>query len=124
MELFSCIDLLIYVNEGIYQYLPHKNFVFTWKKNGKKLIESISKQFSEDLIECVVVIPIFVPIRKMMFLGEYGYREAMIDYGCVISEIMHCSSEVKVLRRFENRFMNQKFHLDGVEKSIFSIIFW
>lgn len=122
MEVFSCIDLLLYVEGGIYQYLPHKNFVFTWEKNGKKLIKRMSEQFAEDLSSQIVAIPIFVPVRKMLFLGEYGYREAMIDYGRVLSEIMHCAPASKLWRRFENRSVNQKFRVDGIEKSIMNII--
>lgn len=122
MEMFSCIDLLLYVDGSIYQYLPHKNFVFTWEKNGKKLIERISEQFAENLSDRVVAIPIFVPIRKMLFLGEYGYREAIIDYGRVISEIMHCAPAPTLWRRFENSSVNQQFRVDGIEKSIMNII--
>lgn len=122
VEMFSCIDLLFYVNGGIYQYLPHKNFVFTWEKNGEKMIKHVSELLSEDLSECIVAIPIFVPIRKILFLGEFGYREAIIDYGRVLSEIMHCLPQAELFHRFENRSMNQKFRLDGIEKSILSII--
>lgn len=122
VETFSCIDLLFYVDGGIYQYLPNKNFVFTWEKNGKNLINRVSEQLAEDLSGQIVALPIFVPIRKMLFFGEYGYREAMIDYGRALSEIMHCAPSSKLWRRFENYSMNQMFHLDGVEKSIVNII--
>lgn len=121
-EMFSCIDLMFYVDGGVYQYLPQKNFVFTWEKNGQRLIDQISAQFSEELSKKIVAFPIFVPVRKMLFLGEYGYREAMIDYGRVLAEIMHCVPDSKLIRRFENRVLNVKFHLDGVEKSIFNIV--
>lgn len=121
-ELFSCVDLLFYVEGSIYQYLPRKNFVFTWEKNGIGLIEFMSEQLLEELSDRIVAIPIFAPIRKMLFLGEYGYREAMIDYGRVLSEISYSAPKFKLFRRFENRVMNQKFRLDGIEKSILTII--
>lgn len=121
-ELFSCVDLLFYADGSIYQYLPQKNFVFTWEKNGKKLIDRISAQLNEKLEDKIVAFPIYVPIRKMLFLGEYGYREAMLDYGRVLAEIMHCAPEATLIRRFETRPMNQQFRLDGIEKSIFSIV--
>lgn len=121
-ELFSCIDLLFFVEGSFYQYLPQKNFVFMWGKNGKKIVDRISEWLSVDFEDKIVVIPIFVPIRKMLFFGEYGYREAMIDYGRVLSEITHSVSDAKIIRRFETRAMNEKFRLDSVEKSILSII--
>ena len=116
------MDLLFYADGSIYQYLPQKNFVFTWEKNGKKLIDRISAQLNEKLEDKIVAFPIYVPIRKMLFLGEYGYREAMLDYGRVLAEIMHCAPEATLIRRFETRPMNQQFRLDGIEKSIFSIV--
>lgn len=121
-ELFSCVDLLFFVEGSFYQYLPQKNFVFMWKKNGKKMVDRISEWLSVDFEDKIVVIPIFVPIRKMLFFGEYGYREAMIDYGRILSEITHSVSDAKIIRRFETRAMNEKFRLDSVEKSILSII--
>ena len=122
-EMFSCVDLILYFNKSFYQYLPQKNFVFTWEKNGKKLIEKVSEQLSQTIEDDrIVAFPIFVPIRKMLFFGEYGYREAMIDYGRILAEIMHCSSDAKLIRRFENYEMNFLFRLDGVEKSILSIV--
>ena len=121
-EMFSCVDLLFYIDKSFYQYLPQKNFVFTWEKDGKKMIERIHEQLSEDLSDRIIAFPIFVPIRKMLFIGEYGYREALIDYGRVISSIMHCVSDAKLIRRFENRAMNANFRLDGVEKNILNVV--
>ncbi|WP_073997517.1 hypothetical protein [Anaerococcus urinomassiliensis] len=122
LELFSSVDLIFYVDGSLYQYLPQKNFVFTWEKNGKKLIDDISKILSENLTDKIVMIPIFVPIRKMLFFAEYGYRESLIDYGRILSLIEHSSDDAKIIRRFESRYINEKFRIDSVEKSILSII--
>ncbi|MBM0046639.1 hypothetical protein JNO63_05990 [Anaerococcus sp. mt242] len=122
IELYSSVDLIFYVDGSLYQYLPKKNFVFTWEKNGKNLIDKISKILSMDLTDKIVIIPIFIPIRKMLFLGEYGYRESLIDYGRILSLVEHSTDDSKIIRRFESRYINEKFRIDSVEKSIISII--
>lgn len=103
LELYSCIDLLFYANGTIYQYLPHKNFLFTWNKNGKNIISRVSKILSQDLTESFVIIPIFVPIRKMLFFGEYGYREALIDYGCVLAKIKNFRQKIPSIKNLTIR---------------------
>lgn len=130
---YHCVDLLIYNNDKLSKFLPGKNFTFTWRKNCSGLIDELYQknlfQTEKDFTECdgddIVIIPVFVPIRECLFLGEYGYRDAMILYGQVIERIMNfvktCTLPVNV-RRFDNQSVNKLFHVDGVDKTIMNLI--
>lgn len=133
---FHVFDILLFIDGDFYQYLPQKNFLFKWKKNAFRVVNELRnanyfsmKQEHEDLIldsNPIVILPIFAPIRKMLFLGEYGYRSGMIEYGRFIEKaktFLH-SRQVKheCLEFFENHKVNDVLGLDGIERSVFSII--
>lgn len=124
---FFVVDLLFYVDGEIYQYLPGKNFLFKWKSNAHHLREKLENSL-EDVkldIDEVVVFPIFTPIRKMLFLGEYGYRSSLIEYGRITEIVRSYLREQKYQYRhvdvFENHKMNHTLRLDGIERSIHSL---
>lgn len=130
---YHCIDILIFNNGPIYKFLPEKNFVFTWRKNGTDIIKRFKKynyyQFEYNISELSItqniVIPIFVPIRECLFLGEFGYRDAIITYGQVLERIIQFINQKSIainLRRFDNAEVHKVFNVDGIEKSIMDII--
>lgn len=131
---YHCIDLLICYKENIYKYLSQKNFVFTWRKNCGDLIRSILKETyfqdgtdidKETYDNSLIVLPIFVPIRQALFLGEYGYRNAIVNYGRIIERIDNFEKDKfkhKNIERFDNIKLNNLIGIDGVEKSIYNVL--
>ncbi|MFZ5354004.1 MAG: hypothetical protein ACOZCL_14965 [Bacillota bacterium] len=133
---FHTLDLLVYCSGNIYQYLPRKNFMFKWKKDVPHIFTNLvdnnfySMKSSDHRAELddkhIVLFPIFIPIRKMLFLGEYGYRMGMIEYGRALEKIRaflegvsHSYTEIS---SFNNADVNELLGLDGIERSIFNII--
>lgn len=135
-EDYQCMDILIYQNGNILKYLPHKNFVFTWRIDCNiiinKLLEnnffqSLKIFKEEEYYSSLIILPIFIPIRKSLFLGEYGYRSAMVDYGRIVERIgsfLEKNGEYNNLERFDNLDVNKLIGLDGIEKSIFNILIY
>lgn len=133
-EDYQCVDILIYYKKSIYKYLPQKNFVFTWRKDCKKVFDSLfknnfyqnkEKMNSVEIHQPVIIFPIFIPIRQSLFLGEFGYRNAMVKYGGVIERIMNINEKLQLsknLDRFDNSCINNLLGIDGVEKSIYNIL--
>lgn len=134
MNDFFILDLYIYVNGEIYTYLPKKDFLFKWKGQAKIKINHLinNKYFSflnsGELLtekEPIVLFPVLIPIRKMIFLGEHGYRSALIQYGKVIGHIcnyfLNESHSYTQIDYFDSNKMNELLGLDGVERSIHTI---
>ncbi|ADH60238.1 hypothetical protein Tmath_0474 [Thermoanaerobacter mathranii subsp. mathranii str. A3] len=134
---YHCLDILFYFKESIYKYLPQKNFTFRWKENAKDLIQKLLKHnfyqihqiksvniIQESLQDIIIIFPIFIPIRVMLFLGEYGYRSAIINYGAIIERFKNYGKckEILDVNMFENHSVNNLLGLDGIEKSIFNIL--
>ncbi|WP_100332614.1 hypothetical protein [Bacillus xiapuensis] len=125
------IDLLVLISEEIYQYLPQKDFLFKWK-NASHIAEKLRqhhyfsfspppKEILEDE-EAILLLPIFVPIRKMLFLGACGYKSGLIQYE-KIAERISCHFKAtgrpfEQIEYFDTHKMNDILHLDGVERSI------
>lgn len=131
---FFILDLYIYMDGEIYQYLPKKDFLFKWKRKAKRTVEKMiehhyySFHHEHKLLkegQPILFLPVFVPIRKMLFLGEYGYRSGLIEYGKVIGYISnYCSLQEQPfiqVQFFDMHQMNQLLRLDGVERSIQTI---
>jgi len=135
---FFTVDLIIYHDGKFFQYLPRRNFVIQWKKEAHKrhreLIKNRCYLIEEDEITLnslsdydYLLFPIFVPIRKMIFLGEFGYRSSLIEYGKCIETILSFLKQEKIKFLEFSRFFHRSIHhymgIDGIEKSILSIIF-
>lgn len=130
---YQCLDLLIYYKGNIYKYLPQKKFVFTWRKGCDKLIKNlVEENFYQDYKmlndgrykEPIILLPIFIPIRQMLFLGEYGCRNAIIYYGRIIERIENFIKDkyqYDNIDMFDNIKLNKLIGIDGVEKSIYNI---
>lgn len=132
---FFIVDLLIYKDGEMYQYLPQKDFLFKWKNHSNHILEKIQqhKYFSfqdvnQELMDeknPILLIPIFIPIRKMLFLGEYGYKSGLIQYGTILNKINQYFSSTdqkyEQIDLLETTKINEIFRLDGVERSILSI---
>lgn len=133
---YQCIDLLFYSQGVIYKYLPYKNFVIKWRNDCETLendlidnnfYQTLHEYDKEELKDSLIIIPIFIPIRKVMFLGEYGYRSALITYGQVIERIISFlkdTGNVIHLEMFDHFSVNNLLGLDGVEKSICNLIIY
>lgn len=131
---YQCVDILIYYKKDIFKYLSHKNFVFRWRKGCTDLIDKLvynnffqsEKILLEDQYkDSIIVFPILIPIRKALFLGEYGYRSSMVDYGRVVERIsvfLNKKGDCENLERFDNVNLNNLLGLDGIEKSIYNIL--
>lgn len=130
---YHCLDILIYSDGNIYKYLPSKNFTFTWRKNCSETIDRVMeleffkngfKDFKGEI--STFIIPIFSPIRECLFLGEFGYRDAIITYGQVLERISQFlnskADKVKVFRNFDNDAVQKIFNIDGIDRSIMNII--
>ncbi|PMC35471.1 hypothetical protein CJ195_18865 [Bacillus sp. UMB0899] len=131
---YFMIDLLILVHNEIYQYLPQKDFLFKWKNTSQikeKLkqhqyfsFRSLSKEIVEDE-NSIILLPIFTPIRKMLFLGEYGYKNGLIQYGRILERIsQHLEKTGQPFEHIEyldTSKVNEILHLDGVERSIMEV---
>lgn len=131
MNDFFILDLYIYINGEIYTYLPKKNFLFKWKgKADIKIERLINEQYfsffhSHELLtetDPIVLLPVFIPIRKMLFLGEYGYKSGLIQYGKVIGHIsnffLNNEKQFKQIEYFDSKKMSELFRLDGIERSV------
>lgn len=132
---FYIMDLLIYFRGNIYQYLPQKDFLFKWKSHAEHIAEKLKEnhffslqEWDEEVLEGtqpILYMPIFTPIRQMLFLGEFGYRNGMIQYGKVLEKIhthlQSKGSEFQQLNHFEHSGVHDILLLDGVERSIMSI---
>lgn len=131
---YHCLDILYYSNGVIYKFLSGKNFVFTWRKNCSQLLATMQgnnfyqceMDFTKETIN-ELIIPIFVPVRETLFLGEFGYRDAIISYGQIIERILHYLNKGKnnsftLIRKFDNYEIHKLFNVDGVNKNIMDII--
>lgn len=129
---YHCVDILIYSEEKLYKYLPEKNFVFTWRKNCSQILTDLSKcnfgqseqALKDKTIESLIV-PIFTPIRECLFLGDFGYRDAIITYGQIIERLIQYLNKgmnTILLRRFDNFEVQKIFNVDGVDRSIMDMI--
>ena len=134
MDDFFILDLYIYVKGEIYAYLPKKDFLFKWKGKADIKIERLIKEqyfslfHSHELLDeenPIVLLPVFIPIRKMLFLGEYGYRSGLIQYGKVLGHIsnyfLNNDEKFEQIEYFDTNKMNELLRLDGVERSIHTV---
>ncbi|MBO0481265.1 hypothetical protein [Candidatus Enterococcus courvalinii] len=133
LEDYQCIDILIYKGDAIYQYLPGKNFIFTWRKNCREKIELLyenqffqnEESFDKISNDEMIIVPIFIPVRECLFLGEFGYRDALITYGQLIERMysyLKKSKNVVLLRYFDNLEVHKIFNIDGIDKSILNLL--
>ncbi|MFA9555704.1 hypothetical protein ACERII_00140 [Evansella sp. AB-rgal1] len=135
LDYFS-VDILIYSDGAIYQYLPQKRFLFKWKNHAMDFFNKLQEQhyfvLTKDIKEklsdengALVIFPIFTPIRKMLFLGEYGYRSSLMKYGMIVERIRALLDREEVvfnkLDYFETAEMNNFLGLDGVERSVLTL---
>jgi len=122
---FYTTELLLLYEDKIYQYLPEKEFVFKWKDNmsdRKKefeqnngfLFENEDTSFIKDYL---LFFPIFVPIKEMLFLGEVGYKSALLKHGAILYYIEYQLNNQK-LDYFSNKKLNDWLQIDGVERSV------
>ncbi|MEF3840529.1 hypothetical protein [Enterococcus faecalis] len=124
---FYSTDLLLVYEDKIYQYLPEKKFLFKWKDNiderRKIFIEQKGFLFNQENIELkkesIIIIPIFIPVREMLFLGEIGYRESMLKHGAILHYLEYNLSDFK-LDYFSVEEFNKWLQIDGVERSVLS----
>lgn len=137
-EDFFTVDLLIYKAGEIFQYLPQKDFLFKRKETKLRLdvITNVSEEIEQDeprtkdldFSRSAAIFPIFVPIRKMLFFGEFGYRSALIEYGRVIERLRAYFRSKNIPLRdvliFENYKVNEMLGLDGIERSIQNVLLW
>lgn len=135
-EDYFTMDLLIVRGGDVYQYLARKDFVFK-RKSVPFSLSSLKARFVApdegveidfDDGEWSLIVPIFVPIRKMLFVGEFGYRSAMLEYGRVTERLathVRTTGDTCVLAdMFDVREVRRVFGLDGVERSVLSLLFW
>lgn len=136
-EDFFTVDLLFYKAGEIFQYLPQKDFLFKRKEtklrldvitNIEELEQEESSQKNLDFSRSAAIFPIFVPIRKMLFFGEFGYRSALIEYGRATERLRAYFRSKNIPLRdvliFENYKVNEMLGLDGVERSIQNVLLW
>jgi len=124
---FYTTDLLLMYKNKIYQYLPGKNFVFKWKDNmeaRRKVFEQahgflFGEQQLDLNVDSVVALPVFIPIRAMLFLGETGYRSALLNHGAILHYI-ECELHTRKYDYFSNIKLNDWLQIDGVERSVIS----
>lgn len=135
---FFVMDILVYINEEIFQYLPAKEFLFRRKEIKLNLDSCISSKINfQDGLSHVkmkedatlsAVLPVFVPIRKMLFLGEYGYRIGMIEYGRITERLRNyfINSTIPFVdtMEYESAMMHEMLGLDGVERSVLNVFAW
>ncbi|MGJ8730775.1 hypothetical protein ACRW9N_09935 [Listeria aquatica] len=122
---FYSTELLLVHKDKIYQYLPQKEFLFKWKDNigdRKQVFEQEQGfLFEEAKLELerdsVILFPIFIPIREILFLGEAGYREALLKHGAILHYLEYQLSEEK-LEYFSTKKLNDWLQIDGVERSV------
>lgn len=125
-------DLLIYMEGEMYKYLPKKEFLFKWKNKDTTIMEKLIEHnyFTIEKLEPTLlqeknptlIFPIFIPIRKMLFFGEFGYKSSLIEYGKLLQRIAGFFDEQNIaytmIELFENHKLDDLFGLDGVERSI------
>lgn len=118
-------DILIMYENKIFQFLQNKEFLFKWRDNiderrnifyreGGFQFSNIDLKFDDA---SMFIFPIFVPIREMIFLGEYGYKNALIDHGAILQLITNASG-AKSVKYFKSRKLHDWIQMDGVERSI------
>ncbi|ARY92878.1 MULTISPECIES: hypothetical protein [Lacticaseibacillus] len=125
-ELMACVDMYLIHKGATFQYLPEKNFVFKPQADSKQLgksIESLLNITGEDTDHTVVLVPVFIPIRITTFLGEYGFRKSLVDYGRLLNVIESGFTDgTTTFSQINFDYVNSLFHVDGVEKNISDIV--
>lgn len=122
---FYSTELLLMHKDKIYQYLPQKNFIFKWKDNlseRRKIFErELGFTWEGENIkvdeDSVIIIPIFIPIREMLFVGERGYKTAILEHSVILHQLKE-DLVVQEINFFSNKKINEWIQIDGVERSI------
>lgn len=123
LELINCLDLYIFFNNQVIQYLPKKAFVFNYEEDAKKVGILLKQSLNCQNNNAIIIVPVFIPIREVTFLGEFGFKDALINYGKFLNAIStHAASKIEVNEKINSNFLNDTFNLDGIEKSISHLI--
>jgi hypothetical protein len=135
---FFVVDLLIQVGGEMFQYLPQKNFLF--RRTGRTVRAEHFRDHDDaegwDRFEAGLaapsdlgaVMPVFTPIRRMLFAGEVGYRLGLQEYGRIAERVRaYLESRVDGLmdvQLFETARANAALGLDGIERSVLGAFLW
>jgi len=129
LPLFYSIGMLVLNNEAIYRFLPRKDYLMREKsisdEEKKELLGGINYS-SYPTYEDGFIFLVGIPWRKMVFYGQRGYREMLLDAGCLLQVMQHIGRTKKIATRqytlFYDSKINNLLNLDGVETYVLGIV--
>lgn len=99
-NIFFDVDVIILFEGYYYQFIYGKEYLFKYKSSSLKLKDTL-------------IIPIFVPIRSLLFYGDEGSFKSLINYGKILSNFKSDNKYIDVIRN--------ELEVDLLERIIYEI---
>lgn len=125
------VDLLLLYNHNIYKYIPLSKYLLLEKKIGSKEMSLLKTWIIEEERNCLeralgIIFLVGIPWRNMVLYGPRGYRNMLIEAGCLIHHLSQRSSDngldLVSFKNFYDNKINRFLNVDGVESFTLSII--
>ncbi len=125
------VDLLLLYKHKVYKYIPLTKYLLLEKKIGSKemgLLETWIIEKGKDPLERTLglIFLVGIPWRNMVLYGPRGYRNMLIETGCLIHHLSQVSFnnglDLVFFKNFYDNKINRLLNLDGVEGVTLTII--